>query len=171
MAKKHFIVTFENDKAQTTETLVWAKDNFPNYSEQTKNGDVYVYLVDKKGFTLISDDEKFVCYNFNLPIIVENNVLFNVTDTNRNNANDFYIYFTIGKDEYNLTLVNNSATLVKNNQNIKVKPELRNIITNRLGLNEDIINRMTFRDVNDEYNTHDYARNIYHYLTIPNYFI
>lgn len=164
-------MTFENDKAQTTETLVWAKDNFPNYSEQTKNGEVYVYLVDKKGFTLISDDEKFVCYNFNLPIIVENNALFNVTDTNWNNANDFYIYFTIGKDEYNLTLVNNSATLVKNNQNIRVIPELRNIITNRLGLNEDIINRMTFRDVNNKYNTHDYARNIYHYLTIPNYFI
>ena len=172
MAKKHFIVTFENNKAQTANTLDWAKENnFPGYNEQTTNEEVYIYLVDKKGFRLVSDDEKFVCYNFNHQIIVENNVLFNVTDSNWNGANDFYIYFTIGKDVYNLTLVNNSATLIKNNQNIKVKPELRNIITNRLGLNEDIINRMTFRDLNDEYNTHDYARNIYYYLTIPNYFI
>ena len=172
MSKKHFIVTFENDKAQTTETLVWARENLPNYNVQkTTNEEVYIYLVDERGFRLVSDDEKFVCYNFNPQIIVKNNVLFNVTDSNWNGANDFYIYFTIGKDEYNLTLVNNSATLVKNNQNIMVKPELRNIITNRLELNEDIINRMTFRDMNNEYNTHDYARNIYHYLTIPNYFI
>jgi hypothetical protein len=171
MSKKHFIVTFENDKAQTSETLVWARENFPNYNEQIKNEEVYFHLVDKHGFTLVSDDYKFICYNFTHSIIAENNAVFNVTDSKKNGANDFYIYFTIGNDEYNLTLINNSVTLIKNNQNISVKPELRKIIKNRLGLNEDIINRMTFRDINDEYNSHDYARNMYNYLTIPNFFI
>jgi hypothetical protein len=71
MAKKHFIVTFENNKAQTANTLDWAKENnFPGYNEQTKNEEVYIYLVDKKGFRLVSDDEKFVCYNFNHQIIL-----------------------------------------------------------------------------------------------------
>ena len=171
MNKKHFIVTFENDEAQTTETLAWARENFPNYNEETTYEKVYIYLVNEKGFRLVSDNEKFVCYNFTPLIIAENNTVFKVSDYDENGANDFYIYFTIGNDEYNLTLSNNSVTLIKNNQDISVRTELRNIIQNRLGLNHDIINRMRFRDINDEYNSHDYAKNIYRYLTIPNYFL
>lgn len=170
MAKKHFIVTFENDKAQTTETLVWAKDNFPNYSEQTKNGDVYVYLVDKKGFTLISDDEKFVCYNFNLPIIVENNAIFTVTDNNHENDANFYIYFTIANDAYNLSRAD-SVTLIKNNINISpVKTELKRIIRNRLGLNEIIKNQLIYYP-GGERNTRDMASKLNDYLLNPEGFL
>ena len=171
MSKKHFIVTFENDKAQTTKTLVWARENFPDYNEQTTTiEDVYIYLVDKKGFILVSDSEKFVCYNFFQLKTLVNIPLFDVTDENYNRVDDFYIYFSIGNDEYKLTLINSSVTLIKNNHDIPVKPELREIITSRLGLNVDVINRMTFRRLNDEYTSHEYALNLYRYLTIPNYF-
>ncbi|RAR73832.1 hypothetical protein [Flavobacterium aciduliphilum] len=104
MSKKHFIVTFENDKAQTSETLVWAKENFPNYNEQTKEQEVYIYLVDERGFRLVSDDKKFICYKL---------TIFNETNNNTNEpdedsfvkiinigntlATNYSIEFSIGK--------------------------------------------------------------------------
>lgn len=70
MNKRHFVVYFENNVAITKTSKDWARENqehFPNYSfinsdnEPTSNA-IDLYLVDKLGFTLVSDDEKFVCY-------------------------------------------------------------------------------------------------------------
>jgi len=170
MDKKHFIVTFENDKAQTTETLVWAKENYPNYNEQTTNEDVYLFLVDEKGFRLTSDSEKFVCYNFTTSIIALNNAIFNVTDKYFNNPDDFYIYFKIDNDEYNLSK-SGSVTLIKNNINITpVKTELKIIIRNRLGLNTVIINRLINYQTGKERNTNHMASKLNEYLLNPNGF-
>jgi hypothetical protein len=162
MAKKHFIVTFENNKAQTTNTLDWARENFPNYDEQTKNEDVYLFLVDKKGFVLVSDDKKFVCYNFNEKLSSKS---FNEINTNRQFKTDrfyagttnFYIYFTIDNDEYKL-IRNNNVTLSKNNINIyPVKPGLRDIAA-RLGLN------ILYNNAGNKRTTNDLAKNIFNYI-------
>ncbi len=170
MEKKHFIVTFENDEAQTANTLDWARENFPNFDEQTKNEEVYLFLVDKKGFRLVSDDEKFVCYNFNPPIIAENNAVFNVTDKNHVNDANFYIYFTIDNDAYNLSRAD-SVTLIKNYINITpVKTELKNIIRNRLRLNENIKNRLIYY-AGGERNTRDMASKLNDYLLNPKGFL
>jgi hypothetical protein len=171
MSKKHFIVTFENDKAQTTETLVWARENFQNYNEQkTTHEEVYFDLVDKKGFRLVSDDEKFVCYNFKPSIIALNNAIFNVTDNYFNKPEDFYIYFTIDNDEYNLSR-SGSVTLIKNNQNITpVKRELEIIIRNRLLLNANIINSLINYQTGGKRNTRDMASKLNDYLRNPNTF-
>lgn len=162
MAKKHFIVTFENDKAQTTETLVWARENLPNYNEKTKNEDVYLFLVDEKGFRLTSDSEKFVCYNFNEMLTskslneISTNRQFK-TDRFRAGASNFYIYFTIDNDEYKL-IRNNNVTLSKNNINIyPVKPGLRDIAA-RLGLN------ILYNNAGNERTTNDLATKIFNYI-------
>lgn len=163
MAKKHFIVTFENDKAQTTETLVWARENFPNYNVQTTtNEEVYIYLVDKREFRLVADNEKFVCYNFNEKLSSKS---FNEINTNRQYKTDrfyagttnFYIYFTIDNDEYKL-IRNNNITLSKNNINIyPVKPGLRDIAA-RLGLN------ILYNNAGNRRTTNDLATKIFNYI-------
>ena len=162
MYKKHFIVTFENDKAQTTETLVWAKENYPNYNEQTTNEDVYLFLVDEKGFRLTSDSEKFVCYNFNEMLTgnslneIRTNRQFK-TDRFRDSATNFYIYFTIGNDEYKLIRSNN-VTLSKNNNSIyPVKPGLRDIAAS-LGLN------ILYNNAGNARTTNDLATKIFNYI-------
>lgn len=170
MAKKHFIVTFENDEAQTTETLAWARENFPNYNEETTYEKVYIYLVDERGFRLVSDDEKFVCYNFTQLKLEVNNPIFIVTDSNYHNDNNFFIFFTIGDDEYNLSKVEGSATLIKNGIDEQVLTELSLIINNRLGLNADIITQlMTYQNGNPR-NTRSMASKFNDYLLNPNGF-
>ena len=170
MDKKHFIVTFENDKAQTTESLVWASENYPNYNEQTKEQEVYIYLVDKEGFRLVSDYEKFVCYNFTQIKLEVNNPIFIVTDSNYQNDENFFIYFTIGDDEYNLSRVEGSPTLIKNGIGIAVTTELRIIIKNRLELNVNIINQLQYYNTGREKNSRDMATSLYSYLLKPNDF-
>jgi hypothetical protein len=165
MDKKHFIVTFENDTAQTTETIAWARENFPNYNEKTTYEKVYIYLVDKKGFRLVSDDEKFVCYNFTQIKLEVNNPIFIVTDSIYQNDENFFIYFTIGDDKYNLSRVEGSPTLIKNGIGIAVTTELRIIIKNRLELNLNIINQLLFYNTGREKNSRDMATSLYNYLT------
>jgi hypothetical protein len=170
MLKKHFIVTFENDKAQTTETLTWARENFLNYIEGTTYEKVYTHLVDKKGFRLVSDDEKFVCYNFTQIKLEVNNPIFIVTDSNYQNDENFFIYFTIGDDEYNLSRVEGSPTLIKNGIGVAVITELKIIIRNRLELNVNIVNKLRFYNTGREKNTRDMATSLYNYLLNPNDF-
>ncbi len=154
MDKKHFIVTFENDKAQTTETLAWARKNFPNYNEQIKNEDVYLFLVDKNGFTLVSDEEKFVCFNFNEQRIRRQFI----THRFYGGVNNYSIYFTIHNNEYQI-IMNNSITLIINNTNIDiVKPRLRDI-GEILGI--DII----YTDAGRKRTTNELARKIFNFIS------
>ena len=69
MNKRHYVVYFENEVAITKTSREWARENqghfknfnFINNNEPTSNI-IDHYLVDNLGFTLISDDEKFVCF-------------------------------------------------------------------------------------------------------------
>jgi hypothetical protein len=66
MNKKHFVIYFENGKAITKTSREWAEENqdrFPNYINTTPtSNEIDRYLVDKFGYTLTSDKEKFVCF-------------------------------------------------------------------------------------------------------------
>ena len=67
MSKKHYVVYFQNENTITKTSKEWAKDNqecFPNYANKVPtSNEIDRYLVDNFGFTLTSDDEKFVCFN------------------------------------------------------------------------------------------------------------
>lgn len=69
MNKKHYVVYFENGKAITKTSKEWSEDNqecFPKFTfigENKPTSDaIDKYLVSENGFTLTSDNEKFVCY-------------------------------------------------------------------------------------------------------------
>jgi hypothetical protein len=66
MNKKHFVIYFENGNAITKTSREWAEENqdcFPNYVNTTPtSNEIDRYLVDKLGYTLTSDKEKFVCF-------------------------------------------------------------------------------------------------------------
>ena len=174
MDKKHFIVTFENDKAQTTESLVWASENYPNYNEQTKEQEVYIYLVDKEGFRLVSDHEKFICYKL---------TIFNKTNNNPNEpdedsfvkiinigntlATNYSIEFSIGKSlVYKLKRNTNefvSVFLIENGMEIekgKVRDRLDFIALNLLNLDRDWI--CDYKG--DHLTTHTEAKKLFDYL-------
>lgn len=70
MRKKHYVVYFENGNIIFKTSKDWAFENqhhFPTFSfvdsanTPTSNA-IDLYLVDNLGFTLVADDEKFVCY-------------------------------------------------------------------------------------------------------------
>ncbi|WP_291098488.1 MULTISPECIES: hypothetical protein [unclassified Flavobacterium] len=70
MNKKHYVIYFDENinQAVTKTSREWARDNqnhFPDYdfieSIPTSNT-IDHFLVDELGYTLISDDEKFVCF-------------------------------------------------------------------------------------------------------------
>jgi hypothetical protein len=160
MSKKHFIVYFQNEKAITKTSKEWAEENkeyFPNYANNIPSlTEIDLYLVDNLGFSMVSDNEKYICFNFD-----ENkkNIRF-ITDNNYENASDYYIYFTIENDEYKL-IMDNSVTLSKNNSHIlPVKPGLRDIVT-RLELNH---NEYHYNNAGNERTTNDLATRIYHYI-------
>jgi hypothetical protein len=66
MNKKHFVIYFENGKAITKTSREWAEENqecFPNYVNKTPtSNEIDRYLVDKLGYSLTSDEERFVCF-------------------------------------------------------------------------------------------------------------
>ncbi len=172
MAKKHFIVTFENDEAQTIETLVWARENYPNYNEQTKEQEVYIYLVDKEGFRLTSDSKKFVCYNFdfvkkNIQLNIENDVI--IIEENYIGVKNYFIEFSIGTINYKLQHndnIQNTVLLHINGVQVirgQVRAQLDNIaLLLGLGLN-------WIYDVNGIHKTtHSEANQLYHYI-VNNY--
>ncbi len=70
MNKRHYVVYFDEitNQAITKTSRDWARDNqdyFPNYNfinnSPTPN-EIDHRLVSEYGYTLISDDEKFVCF-------------------------------------------------------------------------------------------------------------
>jgi hypothetical protein len=172
MSKKHFIVTFENDKAQTTKTLAWARENYSKYNEQTKEQEVYIYLVDKEGFRLTSDSEKFVCYKFDyvkkhIHLNIENDVI--IIEVNYFGFNNYFIEFSIGTNNYKLqhnVNIQNSVLLHINGVQVargQVRAQLDNIAL-LLGLGQNWI-----YDVNGIHKTtHTEANQLYHYI-INNY--
>jgi hypothetical protein len=160
MAKKHFIVTFENDKAQTTETLTWARENFPNYNEKTTYEKVYIYLADERGFRLVSDDEKFVCYNFNSDVILHNNDL-KILNHQYTNSQNYFIEFSINNDIITIMANDNVVKLEINNRLINIrKPKLRDIAIDYL--HRDI--NFLYNDNDNEENTNSLAKKIFDYL-------
>ena len=71
MNKKHYVIYFDKNANQaiTKTSKDWARDNQdyfkPKYDfiEKTPTSNkIDRYLVDKLGFTLMSDDEKFICF-------------------------------------------------------------------------------------------------------------
>ena len=66
MNKHHYVVYFENGVAITKTSKEWARDNqehFQNYNNiKPTSNEIDHYLVDNLGFSLIADDEKFVCF-------------------------------------------------------------------------------------------------------------
>lgn len=70
MRKKHYVVYFENTNLIFKTSKEWASENqhyFPNHTfvdsanTPTSNA-IDLLLVDNLGFTLVADEEKFVCY-------------------------------------------------------------------------------------------------------------
>lgn len=66
MNKKHFVVYFENGEVKTMTSRDWAKEN-PNHfkvfnKKNPTSNQIDHYLVENMGFTLIADDEKFICF-------------------------------------------------------------------------------------------------------------
>ena len=161
MSKKHFIVTFENDKAQTSETLAWARENFPNYNEQkTTYEEVYIYLVDERGFRLVSDSEKYVCYNFNSDDNLYKNDL-QILNHQYTNAQNYLITFSINNDIFTINTNNNLVQLEINNMLINIrKPKLRDIAIDYL--QRDI--NFLYNDNNNEETTNSLAKKIFDYL-------
>lgn len=68
MNKKHYVIFFEDERAKTLLSKDWARNNqhcFPEYDFNSKaptSNTIDHYLVENLGFTLISDNEKFVCF-------------------------------------------------------------------------------------------------------------
>jgi hypothetical protein len=71
MNKKHYVIYFDENTNQaiTKTSKEWARDNqdyfMPKYNFIDKtptSNKIDHFLVDILGFTLISDDEKFVCF-------------------------------------------------------------------------------------------------------------
>ena len=153
-------MTFENDKAQTTETLTWARENFPNYNEKTTYEKVYIYLADERGFRLVSDDEKFVCYNFNSDVILHNNDL-KILNHQYTNSQNYFIEFSINNDIITIMANDNVVKLEINNRLINIrKPKLRDIAIDYL--HRDI--NFLYNDNNNEENTNSLAKKIFDYL-------
>ena len=159
MGKKHFIVTFENNIAQTTETLTWARKYYPNFNDETTNNDVYNYLVDQKEFNLISDQEKFICFNFN-KFKLTNNTRYVVIAKNKQDGKNYYAKFTIGNDNYVLER-RGSVYLYKNEEEIvNVINGLRDIIE-ILSLDE---NDFIYNENGNKRVTNDLAYTLFKFL-------
>lgn len=68
MNKKHFVIYFDENKkeAVTKTSREWAMEHpeiFPVFNNKVPTSNaVDHFLVDKCGYTLISDDDKFVCF-------------------------------------------------------------------------------------------------------------
>ncbi len=70
MNKKHYVIYFDENKkeAVTKTSREWARDNqnhFPDYNfieNIPTSNTIDHFLVDRLGYTLISDDDKFVCF-------------------------------------------------------------------------------------------------------------
>ncbi|MDD2674213.1 MAG: hypothetical protein PHF81_04980 [Flavobacterium sp.] len=71
MNKKHYVIYFDENenKAVTKKSIDWARDNQdyfkPKYNFIDKlptPNKIDHFLVDELGYTLVSDDEKFVCF-------------------------------------------------------------------------------------------------------------
>ncbi len=68
MNKKHYVIYFENGIVKTFKSKEWAEENRECFKHSFIGQDVPTsneidrYLVSEKGFSLISDNEKFVCF-------------------------------------------------------------------------------------------------------------
>lgn len=174
MSKKHFIVTFENDKALTAVTKDWARDNYDGFTEQTTNEEVYLFLVDKKGFRLVSDDEKFICYKLtifneknNNPNKPDEESFVKIINIENTLATNYRIEFSIGKSlVYKLKRNTNecvSVFLIENGIEIKkgkVRDKLDFIALGLLNLDIDWIHDYK----GDHLTTHTEAKKLFDYI-------
>jgi hypothetical protein len=68
MNKKHYVIFFENGKAVTMTSKEWADNNKNCFKNSFIGNDIPTsneidrFLVNERGFTLVADNEKFVCY-------------------------------------------------------------------------------------------------------------
>jgi hypothetical protein len=68
MNKKHYVIFWENGIVQTLRSKEWADQNrdcFKNTfigNDIPTSNDIDRFLVSERGFTLVSDNEKFVCF-------------------------------------------------------------------------------------------------------------
>lgn len=168
MSKKHYVVYFQNENTITKTSKEWAKDNqecFPNYAIKIPtSNEIDRYLVDNFGFTLTSDDEKFVCFkltgniNFNL-----NNPYLEILNFLDNGYNDYEINFRIGQNNYFLghTPNPNTVTLIINEMpSNPIRPQLDIISGDILNLGNDWV----YDNNGIHKTTHSEARQLFLYL-------
>jgi hypothetical protein len=69
MSKKHYVVYFLSESAITKTSKEWAEENqecFPRYSfigsDKPTSDAIDKFLVSELGYSLIADDEKYVCF-------------------------------------------------------------------------------------------------------------
>jgi hypothetical protein len=69
MNKKHFVIFWENGIVKSLRSKEWADQNrecFNKYSfignDIPTSNEIDRYLVTERGFTLVADSEKFVCF-------------------------------------------------------------------------------------------------------------
>jgi hypothetical protein len=164
MSKKHYVVYFQNENTITKTSKEWAKDNqecFPNYANKVPtSNEIDRYLVDNFGFTLTSDDEKFVCFNLvNSQKFNSNKFLNKKVEIIYNENLD--VIFSIGETIYALN-ANPAVSLMVNQNHIEsgyIKDNLRQIVE-QLSLNNDFL----YNANGKKETTNSLASKIYNYL-------
>lgn len=164
MSKKHYVVYFQNESAITKTSKEWAEDNkecFPNYVKKIPtSNEIDRYLVDNFGFTLTSDDEKFVCFKLvNCQTFDSNKFLKKKVEIIYYENLD--IIFSVGEITYALN-ANTPVNLMVNQINIeagKIKDNLRKIVK-QLSLNDTFLYNLN----GNKETTNSLAIKIYNYV-------